>query len=536
MFEKIEKTAQRVLLAIVVILLCTVFALQFGGPQADGCTQNLRKVRYAAKVYRQTITEGEFRANYTLQGFSRYPAEDARMERLREKTVDALVERALLARAARKMGFSVNDDDVMRRFTKDGTMLISKSIDAGYTGQSGPVKLPVLSDSGEFDKEGARKLIQYHLRRSIQEFTESQIEEMLAERMRQAVQATVGVGEREVWEAYAWDNDKRTVRYAKFSPTYYRDTMDISPSTLAEWQKTHAKEIDAAYEKRKSEFTKLPEQVRARHILIKLESSASEDDQKAAEQKALAIVKRLRKGEDFGAVARKESGDTGSARKGGDLGWNAKGRMVDAFDKVQFELAQGQISDPVKTQFGYHIIEVLGRRKGDVAIEAARTEIASDLYREQKSEELAKNEAQRVMAALKRGESWESLVPAEAEDALAPKAEKAEAFSRASTPVTGSFSAGEWVQKAFALTQEKPMPDAPIKLGDTYFAMQLESAAPPSEKDYEARKVQIRNELLQKKRTQALEIFVRSLRKQAEEDDAIAINPSVLRYEQGGES
>lgn len=89
------------------------------------------------------------------------------------------------------------------------------------------------------------------------------------------------------------------------------------------------------------------EQVHARHILV------------ATEADAQAAIKRIKAGEKFADVAKAVSTDTATKDKGGDLGWFPKGIMVPEFDAVAFTLPVGQISDPVKTSYGYHVIEVL---------------------------------------------------------------------------------------------------------------------------------------------------------------------------------
>ncbi|MEA3337184.1 MAG: peptidylprolyl isomerase [Chloroflexota bacterium] len=103
---------------------------------------------------------------------------------------------------------------------------------------------------------------------------------------------------------------------------------------------------------------KAGEQVSARHILISLPEDASEGDEQQALASAIEISQRLKDGEDFAELAAEFSEDTSNAENGGDLGFFGRGRMVPEFEEAAFSLPIGEISDPVRTVFGYHIIRV----------------------------------------------------------------------------------------------------------------------------------------------------------------------------------
>lgn len=110
-------------------------------------------------------------------------------------------------------------------------------------------------------------------------------------------------------------------------------------------------ELKDYYDKHKEEF--IPTiQIKASHILVKTEDEAKK------------VLDRLKKGEKFGDIANAVSIDTGSAKKGGDLGYFSKGQMVPEFEKAAASLNVDDISVPVKTQFGYHIIKVTDKKKG----------------------------------------------------------------------------------------------------------------------------------------------------------------------------
>jgi peptidyl-prolyl cis-trans isomerase C len=116
-------------------------------------------------------------------------------------------------------------------------------------------------------------------------------------------------------------------------------------------------ELKAYYDKNPDEF-KTPEMVRARHILIMVDKSATEEDKKKAKQKAEDILKKALAGDDFAKLASEFSDDTSSKSRGGDLGFFPRGMMVKSFEDAAFSLKPGEISGIVESQFGYHIIKL----------------------------------------------------------------------------------------------------------------------------------------------------------------------------------
>jgi foldase protein PrsA len=129
-------------------------------------------------------------------------------------------------------------------------------------------------------------------------------------------------------------------------------------------------QIKQYFDKNHAAFDK-PEQVHARHILVADLATANK------------IEADLKAGQDFAKLAQQYSTDPGSKDKGGDLGWFRRGQMVPSFDKVAFTLPVGQISQPVKSPFGYHIIEVLGRQNGQQATLANSSDHIKDMLRQQ---------------------------------------------------------------------------------------------------------------------------------------------------------
>ena len=164
-----------------------------------------------------------------------------------------------------------------------------------------------------------------------------------------------------------------------------RDYLDKEVLPQIKVEETQLKEI---YEQNKQAFVQ-PEQVRARHILIKVEENADEATKKAAKDKIEALHTKLTKDKaDFAALAT-ENSDCPSSARGGDLDFFGKNQMVEPFSNAAFALEVGQISAPVETSFGYHIIKVEDKKtEGSLSFEEVKPELEKQITMQQQQEKL----------------------------------------------------------------------------------------------------------------------------------------------------
>ena len=127
----------------------------------------------------------------------------------------------------------------------------------------------------------------------------------------------------------------------------------------------------------------LIKQTKARHILLRPDTLVSEED---VQIRIRQLHERIVQGEDFGTLARAHSQDPGSGSDGGELGWVTPGKMVPEFEKAMDELQVGEVSQPIKSRFGYHLIQVTDRRELDNTEDYQRTR-ARESIRQRKTEE-----------------------------------------------------------------------------------------------------------------------------------------------------
>ena len=166
----------------------------------------------------------------------------------------------------------------------------------------------------------------------------------------------------------------------------------------------------------KEAYERMGEEVNASHILIKLNKNANAVDTLIAWEKAIKISTRIAKGEDFDTVAKETSDDPQAKTQGGSLGWFSAFRMVYAFESAAYKLKKGEISKPVRTQFGYHIIRLNDKRKERGQVQAAHIMIIASKNADEGKIAVAKERINSVYAELVAGKPFKELAKLYSED------------------------------------------------------------------------------------------------------------------------
>jgi peptidyl-prolyl cis-trans isomerase D len=364
------------------------------------------RVEVVARVHGQDITRRELerttevlQRRYEEMFKDRFSAELARSLDLRGRALDQLIEQALIEDEAERLGIMVTDAELVDSITR----------------------MPELQDNGRFNRERLEVFLREQRDRG--EFEDELRRSILFQRLQSLVSDGVQVTDAEVQERYKLDHDRVNLSFVRISAAELAKTgnptdeeltrhLEANPDRYRVPAKTRARyvaykpadfaaqveikdgEIAEQYELQKDERFTEPEQVRARHILVKVAGDATDDIKAKARQKADELLAKVKAGEDFAALAKKSSDDPGSAANGGDLGFFPHGQMAPEFEAAAFALEPGEVSDVVESPFGFHIIRVEEKKAaGTKPLEAARDEIIAGL-RSERALEIAQREAE----------------------------------------------------------------------------------------------------------------------------------------------
>lgn len=371
-------------LALVVISFILLYVPAFMG--TDGGVSFSSDV--VAQVEGHEVTAGDFQRAYQgqLQAYRSAYGANISEQLLKQLGIEQQIlqqmvdERAALAEAER-LGMRVTDEEVRTRI----------------------LTMPSFQMNGQFMGEERYRQLLTMQRPPITpaEFEESLRRSMTVDKLRAALTDWLTVADAEIEKEFRKRNEKVKVQVLAFRTDDFKSKVTVSDADIAAYYdknkekyrvgeqrkvryllvdidavKTRVnvsqREIDRYYNDNIEQYS-TPEQVRASHILLKTEGK----DDAAVKAQAEKILAEVKGGADFAALAKKYSEDDASKEKGGDLDYFGKGRMVAEFDEKAFSMKPGEISDLVKTQYGYHIIKLVDRKAAATrTLDEVRTQIS----------------------------------------------------------------------------------------------------------------------------------------------------------------
>ncbi len=394
MLDTLRANSRSVLTYVLFGIIIVVFVVSFG-PGSKGCGAGGRTETWAAKVNGETVTPTEFDQQFgqLLRIYQQQGVGDMGgllQARLRQMAMDQVVQRELVEQEGRKQGIVVSDEEV------------AAAIKA----------LPGFQSNGQFDMDLYKRAVS-NAYGAPSKFEERLRRDLGYQKMLALLRETAKVSDEEVKDAWLAENDRASLEFARFSTSLARADAKPTDAQVKDFLAANGPRVDEFYKNNPGRFDK-KKRVRARHILAKVGEKASSSEQDAAKKKIEALADRVKKGEDFAKVAAEASDDPGSKDRGGELGFFGPGVMAKAFEDAAFKLKAGELSGPVKTQFGWHLIQVEEVQEPEVVpLEKARPEIARELLDGDLAAKLARQEAEDLLKKLQAGKSFAEALPAE---------------------------------------------------------------------------------------------------------------------------
>ena len=375
-----------------------------------------------ARVHGQTITRKDLerttallRRRYEEMFKGNFSPDLLRSLDLRGRALDQLIDEALLHEEATRLGVTVSDAELVDEITH----------------------LPELQDNGRFNRDRLESFLRYQRDRG--EFEADVRRSILFQRLNALVADGVQVSDGEVEARYRSDHEQADVAFVRVAAADVAKDVTLTDDDLQKYLADHSDrykvpakvrarytaysaaefaaqvqptdgEIAEYYELHKEERFTEPEQVKARHILVKVAENADDKTKAAARKKAEDLLAKVKAGGDFEALAHKYSDDPGSAANGGNLGLFPRGRMAPSFEQAAFALEPGTVSDLVESPFGFHIIKVEEHRAAGVRpLEAMRDQVVSAI-RADRGLDLARKQVADDRRAIGRGKRFAEVV------------------------------------------------------------------------------------------------------------------------------
>jgi len=379
------RRGQRWLTGLLVIGVGTVFAvfIGIGGP-----------VRFGSGSAVVSVGPYEF-------GSGDFERERARIEeRYRQALGDHFDARAL----------ADGLDDMAARSLADRALLALEAERLGLAVATGEVERAVapafIGEDGRVDRERFQGWVEYQYG-SEKAFVREQRLELLSRKLFRLAAGQTRVSEGEAREAVRRRLEAVRIAFPVIDGSKPPAGVEIGAEQVSAFLTGRDADARALYDQRKSVYD-VPEQVRARHVLIQVAADAPPDAVAAAEAVANQALERLRAGEEFAKVAAELSSDAGSRTEGGDLGFFRRGQMVGPFEEAAFALEPGQLSGLVRSPFGFHVLRVDERKPAEVrSYEQVREDLAREILGREAGRAAARAQAEALAQAVRSGRSLE---------------------------------------------------------------------------------------------------------------------------------
>jgi peptidyl-prolyl cis-trans isomerase D len=485
---------------IKVILGAIVVVFVFWGVGSYRSRQSGR----VAKVNGTVITLSDYRESYNnlieqvRRSFGNNLNEELiQMLQLRKRALDQLVDKALMLQAAEKLKLTVSDEEL-----------------AEFIKNIGAFQTAGVFDSGRYINTLNKN------RLTPEEFEVQQREALILNKLQALIAGSIKVSDLEARQWYIRNNAEVDINYLVLEPQRYKDIkltdeeirnyfeqhkdfyktdptikvryLYFKPEDYAAKVTLSEDEIRDYYESNLDEFD-IPKTVEARHILIKADQNVKAEQDESARKKAEEIFKLAKEGQDFAELARKYSEGPTKA-KGGYLGTFRREEMVKPFSDRAFSMNAGDISEPVRTNFGWHIIKVEKvNPEKTLTLDEAEADIRKKLKAD-RAKNMAYDEAEAVYDATFENQNVDRIA---AEHNL--KIQTTEFFTQKNPPKEIKNSAG-FAAAAFNLPVNEL--SAVQDFGDAYYLLEVVDKVQPQIPELKTVEQKVRNDLLKEKQDQ----------------------------------
>lgn len=552
-------------LAVIAIAIVFVVSFQPGG----GTNQAKSGPDCAAEVSGKCLRSNHYWAAFRLLAPRGVNDAELKRIRLRQMTLDGLIERDLLVADAKRLGISVSEEELTRELASGRLRVSLPAASAHLIGYhlglaGGSMRYANFNDrkTNTFSPKNYREQVTELTRLSESDFREFERQEMIAARVRDLVKSRVLISESEARIQFEREKNQVVVSYVKFdAPFIQKHVLDLSDAAVTAYADKNKEDIDKAFDSVRAQYK---DECRVtRHILVRVnpESTTPDEDKKKAQEKIEAAKKKIDGGASFESVARTTSDDV-TAVMGGSLGCVRRGQMVKAFEDALFGLdKEGAVSGVVETQYGMHLVQLVKVAKGIDAEAAGRLDKAREIYAIKETERLASEAAKEVIEAVKGGATIDDAVKAylakavkksepagdkpagdkpagdkpagdkpaeenknehEGEEPELPMVETSLPFNQLGSP----FDAAQGVDPAgiaFALQKPGDVAPAPIQVPSGYAVMVLKELTKATDEQWKDDRELYFANLRQQKQQEALAAYVRRLRVAA--NATIKVNP-----------